>query len=165
MVTCWHVDMLTCWHVDMVTSWHDDKLTCWQEFRMTWFWAPKFEITTYLLTHSLTRVKSRDASASKKQPAEQLNGYTSSAYMKDPNPTSVCRHDVISMWTCNLPPDRHPDKDTTQYPNTLPAEASADSDYLNLSRYLAKSNEHLKEWNFEEKKRRRRRQKLKSCPR
>ena len=91
---------------------------------------------TYLLTRSLIRVKSRDASASKKQPAEQLNGRTSSAYMKDPNPTSVCRHDVISMWTCNLPPDRHPDKDTTQYPNTLPAEASADSDYLSLSRYL-----------------------------
>ena len=91
---------------------------------------------TYSLTYSLTRVKSRDASASKKQPAEQLNGRTSSAYMKDPNPTSVCRHDVISMWTCNPPPDTHPDKDTTQYPNTLPAEASADVDYLSLSRYL-----------------------------
>ena len=83
MLTCWHDDMLTCWHADMMTFWHDDMMTwwhadmmtCWhdnkltwcQEFRITWFWAPKFETTTYSLTRSLTRVKSRDASASKKQ--------------------------------------------------------------------------------------------------
>ena len=54
--------------VDKLTSltlWRVDMLTSYQEFRIIWFWAPKFETTTYLLTYLLTRVKSRDASASK----------------------------------------------------------------------------------------------------
>ena len=54
--------------VDKLTSltlWRVDMLTSYQEFRIIWFWAPKFETTTYSLTYLLTRVKSRDASASK----------------------------------------------------------------------------------------------------
>ena len=54
--------------VDKLTSltlWRVDMLTSYQEFRIIWFWAPKFETTTGWLTYLLTRVKSRDASASK----------------------------------------------------------------------------------------------------
>ena len=51
MLTTWHVDIMTCWHYDMLTRSHDKRLRCF-----------KFET---LLTHSLTRVKPRDASASK----------------------------------------------------------------------------------------------------
>ena len=51
MLTTWHVDIFTCWHYDMLTRSHDKRLLCF-----------KFET---LPTHSLTRVKSRDASASK----------------------------------------------------------------------------------------------------
>ena len=59
--------------VDKLTSltlWRVDMLTSYQEFRIIWFWAPKFETTTYSLTYLLTRVKSRDASASKNACAE-----------------------------------------------------------------------------------------------
>ena len=59
---------MTWWHDDMMTWWHDDMIQCllshaqiWVR-SITWFWAPKFET----MTHLLTRVKSRDASASKK---------------------------------------------------------------------------------------------------
>ena len=76
--TWWQADKLTSWHDDKLTSWHDDKLTWWQADMMTsWhddkltriqdgLWAPKFETMTESLTNLLTRVKSRDASASKK---------------------------------------------------------------------------------------------------
>ena len=96
MMTCWHDDMLTWWHGDMVTWWHGDMVTWWPDYMMTWwhvdmmtwwhddmmtwsnvfclmlksgwdqlhdFGLPSFETTTRLLT----RVKSRDASASKKR--------------------------------------------------------------------------------------------------
>ena len=74
-ITSWHLTLrdiwnfITCWQVDKLTSstlWRVDMLTSYQEFRIIWFWAPKFETTTYSLTYLLTRVKSRDASASKK---------------------------------------------------------------------------------------------------
>ena len=73
MLTWWHVDMMTWWgdQYDMMTWWHDDMIQCllshaqiWVR-SITWFWAPKFETTTQRLTYLLTRVKSRDASASK----------------------------------------------------------------------------------------------------
>ena len=78
-ITSWHLTLrdiwnfITCWQVDKLTSstlWRVDMLTSYQEFRIIWFWAPKFETTTYSLTYLLTRVKSRDASASKNACAE-----------------------------------------------------------------------------------------------
>ena len=51
MFRCSHVDNMTCWHYDMLTRSHDKRLRCF-----------KFET---LPSHSLTRVKPRDASASK----------------------------------------------------------------------------------------------------
>ena len=51
----------------MLTNLRDDRLTRIQDYNLLTFKIYfKFETTTDLLTHSLTRVKSRDASASKK---------------------------------------------------------------------------------------------------
>ena len=81
-ITSWHLTLrdiwnfITCWQVDKLTSstlWRVDMLTSYQEFRIIWFWAPKFETTTYSLTYLLTRVKSRDASASKKSGSLNIN--------------------------------------------------------------------------------------------
>ena len=49
---------------------------------ITGFWAPKFETTTQRLTYLLTRVKSRDASASKKHNACWLAYTLSDAFSK-----------------------------------------------------------------------------------
>ena len=90
MLTSWHIDkltrrqadMLSCWHADMLTSWHVYKLTCWQANKNSrcyddknsgcyddknsgWHDFGLLSLKLRLTTHSLTRVKSRDASASK----------------------------------------------------------------------------------------------------
>ena len=50
-------------NIPSMTRRHDDLMTSWQEFKMTWFRAPEIKTMTQFL---LTRVKCRDASASKK---------------------------------------------------------------------------------------------------
>ena len=61
-MTSWHDDKLTWWQADKLTSWHDDKLTRIQDVMILGSWVWNYDPLSY----SLTRVKSRDASASKK---------------------------------------------------------------------------------------------------
>ena len=66
--TRWHYDMMRWWDDDMMTWWHDPSslimILCLLShvYRLK---CLKSETPCYLLTYSLTRVKSRDASASK----------------------------------------------------------------------------------------------------
>ena len=75
--TSWYLEfhyMLTSWQVDKLTNWHlrhFDELTCWQVIKnleLYDFGLPSLKLRpTDSLTDWLTRVKSRDASASKNQ--------------------------------------------------------------------------------------------------
>ena len=67
----YNVNKMTCWHDDMLACWHGDKLTWWQTsyFKIITFYILNlFQIWNFAqgLTHSLTWVKTRDATASKK---------------------------------------------------------------------------------------------------
>ena len=93
-MTGWQDDKMTRWQDDKMTRWQDDKMTrlqddtktwynmiiWWQDFKITCLWAlmsqtrnSNFIFEIYFksktvsdwLTYLLTRVKSRDASASK----------------------------------------------------------------------------------------------------
>ena len=52
-------EKMTCWHDDTMTWWHDDMI------KGSYVSNPKLCPLTHSLTHFLTRVRSRDASASK----------------------------------------------------------------------------------------------------
>jgi len=88
-LTSWQVDKLTSWQDDKMTRWQDDKMTRWQDDMMTWWQDdmikgsydsnPKLCRLTHWLTYLLTRVKSRDASASKNENLFSVAGYCKSA--------------------------------------------------------------------------------------
>merc|ERR1712192_390930 len=65
MQTCRHADMQTCRHADMQTRRHVDMQTCRHDKLVDILNLFQIRNSAHLLTHSLTRVKSRDASASK----------------------------------------------------------------------------------------------------
>ena len=74
-MTWWHDDMMTWWHDDMMTWWHDDMIQCLLSHVYRLKCSNLGEINYMILgsqvwnydlpTYRLTRVKSRDASASK----------------------------------------------------------------------------------------------------
>ena len=73
-MTSWYDDKLTWWQADMLTSWHADMITCWQADKNSELHDfGLLSLKLWITYDSLTRVKSRDASASKNGSDKKMN--------------------------------------------------------------------------------------------